>query len=163
MYGTCTNQKSFYMIQATLKCVNSSCSTARAIYIRVYLLQRFKLGCMMQPKVTGRFGHRSFLTGTCPFVTVRTACPFAPILAQHKMWDTHPWGLLVLGWEGCAHGTNPFSPAHPFIKKKNGPGPIHGTMPLVAVIPEIFGHNWLRSECLQVQPVTCWHPSVLFQ
>ena len=24
-----------------------------------------------------------------------------------------------------------------------------------AVIGEIFGHNWLRSECFQVQPVTC--------
>ena len=29
-----------------------------------------------------------------------------------------------------------------------------------AVIGEIFGHNQLRSECLQVQPVTCWHPPV---
>ena len=27
-----------------------------------------------------------------------------------------------------------------------------------ALIGEIFGHNRLRSECLQVQPVTCWHP-----
>jgi hypothetical protein len=28
------------------------------------------------------------------------------------------------------------------------------------VIREIFKHNWLRSYCLQVQPVTCWHPSL---
>ena len=27
--------------------------------------------------------------------------------------------------------------------------------PFSAVFGEIFGHNWLRSECLQVQPVTC--------
>ena len=30
------------------------------------------------------------------------------------------------------------------------------------VIREIFGHNRLRSECLQVQPVTCWHPLFFF-
>ena len=29
-----------------------------------------------------------------------------------------------------------------------------------AVIGEIFGHNRLRSQCLQVQPVTCSHPPV---
>ena len=31
------------------------------------------------------------------------------------------------------------------------------------VTGEIFGHNCrLRSKCLQVQPVTCWHPLVSF-
>ena len=25
---------------------------------------------------------------------------------------------------------------------------------------EIFGHNWLKSECFQVQPVPCYNPSV---
>ena len=28
------------------------------------------------------------------------------------------------------------------------------------MIGEIFGHNQLRSYCLDVQPVTCWHPPV---
>ena len=28
------------------------------------------------------------------------------------------------------------------------------------MIGEIFGHNQLRSYCLHVQPVTCWHPPV---
>ena len=70
------------------------------------------------PKVTGRSGYRSFLTGTCPFVTVRTAGSLAPVLAQHKMWNRYPWGVPVLGWEGWAHGTTPFSPAHRFFQKK---------------------------------------------
>jgi hypothetical protein len=26
-----------------------------------------------------------------------TTGPLAPVLAQHKKWDTHPWGVLVLG------------------------------------------------------------------
>ena len=30
-----------------------------------------------------------------------------------------------------------------------------------AMIREVFGHDRLRSWCLQVQPVTCWHPPVL--
>ena len=30
----------------------------------------------------------------------------------------------------------------------------------IPVIGEIFGHNQLRSKCLQVQPVTCSHPPV---
>ena len=29
-----------------------------------------------------------------------------------------------------------------------------------SVIEDIFGHNQFRSYCLQVQPVTCWHPPV---
>ena len=37
----------------------------------------------------------------------------------------------------------------------------HGSWLLCeAVIREIFGHNWWRSECLQFQSVTCWHPPV---
>ena len=28
--------------------------------------------------------------------------------------------------------------------------------------PRTVGHNWSRSECFQVQPVTCWHLSVFF-
>ena len=65
----------------------------------------------------GQSGYRSFLTGTCPFVTVRTAGLLAPVLARHKMWNRDPWVVPVLGWEGWAHGTTAFSPAHPFISK----------------------------------------------
>jgi hypothetical protein len=60
--------------------------------------------------------YQSFLTGTCPFVTVRTAGPLAPVLAQHKMWNRDSWGVPVLGW-GWAHGTTPFHrPTHLFQK-----------------------------------------------
>ena len=31
----------------------------------------------------------------------------------------------------------------------------------ISVIEEIFGHYQLSSQCLQVQPVMCWHPPVL--
>ena len=30
------------------------------------------------------------------------------------------------------------------------------------VIGKIFAHNWLRSQCLQVQPVTYWQPPAFF-
>ena len=70
------------------------------------------------PKVTGRSGYRSFLTSTCPFVTVRTAGSLAHVLAQHKMWNWYPWGVPVIGWEEWAHGTTPFSPVHRFLSEK---------------------------------------------
>ena len=77
-------------------------------------------------KVTGQSGHRSFITNTCPFVTVRTAGPLAPILAQHKMWNRDPKVTGPLG-ERDGHMAPPL---FHWPTPKKGPGPVHGTMPL---------------------------------
>ena len=106
------------------------------------------------PKVTGRSSYRSFLTGTCPFMTVKTVVSLAPVLAQYKMWNRYPWGVPVLGWEGWAHGTTPFSPAHQFFKKKNGPELVHGTMLLLCSFWCFNGRYGCLSCCW-----SCYCPS----
>ena len=64
------------------------------------------------PKVTGWSSYRSFLTITCPFVTVRTAGSLAPVLAQHKMWNRYPWGYRpwVRGMGSCSCTTQNVEP-----------------------------------------------------
>ena len=53
-----------------------------------------------------------------------------PVLAQHKMWDTHPWGYRSLGRRmGTCHHSLFTGP--PIYLKENGPGPAYGTWPLV--------------------------------
>ena len=74
--------------------------------------------------------------------------PLGPPVLWHlflyntKMWNRDPWGVLVLGWEGWAHGTTPFSPARLFISKKIGPGLVHEPCPKLWRVET----SWWRSK-----------------
>ena len=70
------------------------------------------------PKVTDRSSYRNFLTGTCPLVTVRTAGPLAPVLAQYKMWNHDPWGGTDPWVRGMDTWHQPFFTDPPIYLKK---------------------------------------------
>jgi hypothetical protein len=70
----------------------------------------------------------SFLTGTCPFVTVRTARPLAPLIAQHNCGTPIYEGYWSLG-ERDGHMVLPLFHRPTYLFKKNGPGLVHGPCP----------------------------------
>ena len=56
---------------------------------------------------------------------------------------------------------HPLSPIHVCSKMRSNQDGFF--IELGSLIGEIFGQNRLRSYCLQVQPVTCWHPPVFLR
>ena len=71
------------------------------------------------------------------FIKIAFCCGPNPIITSHYTWGVRSW--------------RPATTLPDFWGMVGRPS---------LVIGEIFGHNWLRSKCLQVPPVTCSHPPV---
>ena len=119
-----------------------------------------------EPCQTSR--HGNFKSGQCPGRCLRIIGRDPSVSKSHRFHvDIFQFASLELGYilqiplKWWVILLNPWASTGSSSNSNGSPRPLNqADIQIRLVSGEMFGHNRSRSQCFQVQPVSCWHRSV---